>query len=105
MHAMQGWRELLLIRRIPSGVVGRRGLVVDFAQRDAVAAPAALERTVVHVIDQDAFCIDDIQLVRILIQIEEENSARKGVGILVVLPQGGGRLSRLDGGSAMPEVP
>src|ERR1700676_1071713 len=61
VDAVERGRELLLIRRWSRfPVIGRRGVVVDFAQGYAVAAPAALERTAVHVVHQDALLVHDV---------------------------------------------
>ena len=102
---MQRGRELLLIRRRPRfPVVGRRGIVVDLAQGNAVAAPAALEHAVVAV-HEDALLIDDVNLVGVLVQIEEEHPAGENVGILIVLFQRRCLLARRHSWRAMAEIP
>src|SRR5438876_4456374 len=56
MDAMQRGGKLLLIgRRAHFPVVRGRGVIADLAERLAVAAPAALECRVVHVVHEDTF--------------------------------------------------
>jgi hypothetical protein len=55
--------------------------------------PAPLEVSIV-IVDQDPFCIHNIDLPRILIQVEEENATRKNIGLLVVLRRSGCRRTR-----------
>src|SRR5713226_1041955 len=89
VDAMERGRELLLIRRRTRfPVIGRRGIVVNLAQRYAVATPAALECAALHVVHQDALLIHYVQLFGVLVQIKEKNPARKNIGVLVVLFQG-----------------
>src|SRR5215469_4975064 len=88
MGAMQRGRELLLVGRRPRNVIRRRGIVVDFAQGDAMAAPASFERACVHVIYQDAFvqeAVRDDQFTGVFVEVEGGDSRRKNVGLLVVL--------------------
>src|ERR1700674_4247649 len=62
VDAVQRGRELLLIRRRTRfPVIGRRRVIVDLAQGDAVAAPATLERAAIHVVHQDALLVHDVQ--------------------------------------------
>jgi len=90
---MQRGRELDLIGRIAAGVIGRRGVVVDLTQGDAVASPAALELAVV-VVDQDAFGVNDVDFARVFVQVEEEDSAGENFSLLVILGQARGRGAR-----------
>lgn len=100
VNAMQSGRELHLIGRIMQGVVRGCWVVVDFAERNSVTSPAALEFAVV-VIDQDSLGIDDLNLAGIFIQVEEENAPRKDIRLLIVLRGTRSRRAR----RAMPEIP
>jgi hypothetical protein len=69
VHAVEGGYECLQVRRrrprFP--IVGWHPIIADFAQRHAVAAPAAFERSGVHVVDHHAFLVDDVHLVSVLV--------------------------------------
>jgi len=52
-----------------------------------VPTPAAFVCATIHVIHEDAFLIDDIELVSVLVQIKEKNSSWKSIGVLIVLLQ------------------
>src|SRR5579864_3753621 len=105
MHAVQRGSKLLLVRRRPRlPVVRRRGVVVDFAQRDAVPAPASLEFAVV-VINEDALGVHDVDLLGVLVEIEEKYAGGKYVRVLIILLRGGRGLARLGTRSAVAELP
>src|SRR5713101_4590257 len=104
MGAVERGRELLLVGGRAGGVIRRRWVVVDLAQRDAVAAPAALISAGIHVVHQDALVeepVRDEDLAGIFIEIESSDSGRKDGGLLVILLH----LRRRYLGPAMPEVP
>src|SRR5258706_13587472 len=104
MGAVKCGRELLLIGGRARGVIRRRGIVVDLAQRDAVAAPAALISAGIHVVHHDALVeepVRDEDLAGILVEIEGSDSGRKDGGLLVILLH----LRRGYLGPAMPKVP
>src|SRR5713101_8246697 len=104
MGAVERGRELLLVGGRAGGVIRRRWVVVDLAQRDAVAAPAALISAGIHVVYQDALVeepIRDEDLAGVLVEIEGSDSGREGGGLLVVLLH----LRRRYFWPAMPEVP
>src|SRR5712691_9600811 len=104
MGAVKCGRELLLIGRRARGVIRRCRVVVDLAQRDAVAAPAALISAGIHVVHQDALVeepVRDEDLAGILVEIEGSDSGRKDGGLLVILLHLRGR----NFWPAMPEVP
>src|SRR3981189_1267086 len=106
VDAMKRGRELLLIRRRTRfPVVGRRRIIVDLAQRNAVPAPATLECTTFHVVHQDALLIHDVQLFGVLVQIKKENSSWKSIGVLIVLLQRLRLLPRRCSWSAMAKLP
>src|SRR5580700_4509875 len=105
MHAVQRGSKLLLVRRrsrLP--VVGRSGVVIDFAQRDAVPTPASLEFAVV-VINEDALGVDDVDLLGVLVEIEEKYAGGENVGVLIILLRGRRSLARLGTRSAVAEFP
>src|SRR6267154_4401057 len=106
VDAVERGRELLWIRRRTRfPVVGRRRIIVDLAQRNAVPAPATLECSTFHVVHQDALLIHDVQLFGVLVQIKKENSSRKNIGILIVLLQRLCLLPRRCSWSAMAKLP
>src|SRR5579864_4802974 len=106
VDAVQRGCELLLIRRRPRFPVVRwRGVIVDLAQGDAVAAPAAFERATAHVIHEHAFLIHDVKLVGVFVQIEEENPAGKYIDVLVVLLYGLRFFTGRRSHSTMAELP
>src|SRR5213593_2080248 len=100
MKAVQRGCKLCLVRRQTRGVVGRSGIVIDLIQRDAVASPAPFEFTVV-IVDEHPLRIDDVNLSRVLVEVEKENAAGKDIGLLIVLGRTRSRRSR----RAMAEVP
>src|SRR5208337_3794392 len=100
MYAVQRRGELLLIGRRSRRIVGRRRVVVDFAQGHAMPAPATLELALV-IVNQHALGVDDVNLAGALIQIEKENAAGEHVGVLIILREPrSGRPRR-----AMSEIP
>src|SRR6266404_9334756 len=106
VDAMKRGRELLLIRRRTRfPVIGRRRIIVDLAQRNAVAAPATLECTAFHVVHQDALLVHDVQLFGVLVQIKKENSSWKSIGVLIVLLQRLRLLPWRNSWSAMAKLP
>src|SRR5712691_5746015 len=106
VDAVERGRELLLIRRRTRfPVIGRRGVVINLAQRYAVATPAALECAAFHVVHQNALLIHDVQLFGVLVQIKEKNPAWKNIGVLVVLFQGRCLLPWRRSWSAMTKLP
>ena len=104
MHAVQRGRKLLLVRRRSRFIVGRSGVVIDFAQRDAVAAPAALEVAVVA-INEDALGVDDVDLLGVLVEIEEKYAVGEYVRLLIILLRRRQRLARRGARSAVAELP
>ena len=64
-----------------------------------------LNVAVVHVVDEDALALDQIQLARLLVQREDEDAVWQRLRILVVLPQRRERLAWLRLRSAMTEIP
>ena len=85
---MQRRRELLLIRRRTGRVVGWRRIVVDLAQRDAVASPAALERARIHVVDEHALVqktVGNVDLAGVFVEFEGRDARRKNGRLLVIL--------------------
>ena len=58
-----------------------------------MASPAAFEFSIV-VINQNALCIDDVNLAGVLVQVKEKYSARESVGLLIVLWRTGRRRAR-----------
>src|SRR5260221_11608767 len=104
MGAVERGRELLLIGRRARDVIRRGRIVVDFAQRDAVAAPAALIDAGIHVVDQDALVeepIRDEDLAGIFVEIEGSDAGREDGGLLVILLH----LRSWHFWPAMPEIP
>src|SRR5580765_5559288 len=101
---MQRRRKLLLIRRGSRHVVRRRRIVIDLAQGNPVAAPAAFEGAGIHVVYQDTLVqesVSNVDLVRVLVKVEGGDAGRKSICLLIVLLHLiGGHL-----GAAMPKVP
>ena len=88
MRAVKRGREHLLIRRRTRRVVGRRGVVVNFAKRRAFASPAALERARIHVVHQHALVqksVWNVELARVFVELECGDTRRKNVRLLVIL--------------------
>src|SRR5262252_8690153 len=72
--AVKRGRELLLIgRRARLPVVRRRGIVVDFAERDAMAAPPSFELAFV-VVHQHPLLVDDVDFARVFVERENEDA-------------------------------
>src|SRR5262245_21585620 len=87
MHAVDCRRELHLVWRRSRDVVIGCGIVVDFAQRNAFAAPPAFERAGVHVVDQDPLIeepVGDEDFARLFVQFEGPDARRKRRRLLVV---------------------
>ena len=103
VNAVQGRRKLRLVgRRTRNVVVGRR-VVVDLAQGNSLAAPSALERARIHVVDENPLVekpIRDKDLACVLIELERANAGREHRRLLVVLLHLVGRHL----GTAMAEV-
>src|SRR6266851_4477644 len=74
-----GCKLLLVGRRTRFPVIRRRRIIVDFAQGNAVAAPATLKCATVHVVHQDALLIHDVEFVSVLVQIKEKDPAWKNI--------------------------
>ena len=68
-------------------VVGWDRIIRDLAQGHTVATPATLVVTCVHVIDEDAFPINNVNLARILVELEA-SLVGEDIGLLVVLLEG-----------------
>src|SRR5205823_7149159 len=100
VNTVQRRCELLLIGRRAKCVVGRRRIVIDLAERDAMASPAAFEFSIV-VINQDALGIYDVNLTCALVEVKEEYSTRESIGLLIVLRRARRRRPR----HAMTEIP
>src|SRR5881227_2311400 len=100
VNTVQRGCELLLIGRRAKCVVGQRRIVINLAERDAMASPAAFEFSIV-VINQDALGIDDVNLSRDLVQVKEEYSTGESIGLLIVLRWTRRRRTR----HAMTEIP
>src|SRR6266481_2491979 len=106
VNAVERGGKLFLVGRRPRfPVIGRRRIVVDLAQGDAVAAPSALEGAAIHVIHKNALLIHDVELVGVLVQIKEKDSPRKSIGVLIVLLQRCWLLPRRCSCSAVTEFP
>src|SRR6266566_10125571 len=88
MRTVQGRRELLLIRGRTGYVIGRRGIIVNLAQREAVASPSALESACVHIVDQHALVqktVGYVDLAGVFIEVEGRDARRKNCRLLVIL--------------------
>src|SRR2546422_9032836 len=85
---MQIWDEVLFLRRRASGpLVSRDRIVRDLAQRHSVTAPAALEGGRVHVVDEHALPIDDVDLPRVFVAVEAA-FGDKEVGLWILFFRG-----------------
>src|SRR4029077_19708326 len=88
MRTMERRCKLLLVGWRTRYVIGWRRIVVDLAQRGAVASPAALEGPCIHVVDEHALVektVGNIDFASIFVEFEGCDAGRKNRGLLVIL--------------------